>query len=93
MAQPTGATNTSGPLHKPSFRGNDSMSTSNLTAQRLRELLHYDPTTGEFTWIVSRGNQWTKPGMPAGYKDTYGHMGIEIDGKRYLSHRLAWTLS
>ena len=66
------------------------MSISNLTAQRLRELLHYNPTTGEFIWIVSRGNQWTKPGMSAGYKDTYGHMGIEINGKRYLSHRLAW---
>jgi len=72
------------------YKGNDSMNNTNLTAQRLRELLHYNPTTGEFTWIVSRGNQWTKPGMPAGFKDTYGHMGIEIDGKRYLSHRLAW---
>jgi len=66
------------------------MSFSNLTAQRLRELLHYNEDTGEFTWIVSRGNQFSKPGMKAGFKDTYGHLGIEIDGKRYLSHRLAW---
>jgi len=66
------------------------MSALNLTAQRLRELLHYNPETGEFTWLVSRGNQFSKPGMKAGFKDTYGHLGIEIDGKRYLSHRLAW---
>jgi hypothetical protein len=66
------------------------MSTSNLTVQQLCELLHYDSQTGDFTWIVSRGNQFTKPGMKAGFKDTYGHMGIEINGKRYLSHRLAW---
>ena len=66
------------------------MSTLNLTVQQLREMLHYDSQTGDFTWIVSRGNQFTKPGMKAGFKDTYGHMGIEIDGKRYLSHRLAW---
>ena len=66
------------------------MSNTNLTAQRLCELLHYDSNTGDFIWIVSRGNQFTKPGMKAGFKDTYGHMGIEIDGKRYLSHRLAW---
>jgi hypothetical protein len=66
------------------------MSALNLTAQRLHELLHYEPETGQFTWIVSRGNQFSKPGMKAGFKDTYGHFGIEIDGKRYLSHRLAW---
>jgi hypothetical protein len=66
------------------------MSNTNLTAQRLRELLHYDSQSGDFTWIVSRGNQFTKPGMKAGFKDSYGHLGIEIDGRRYLSHRLAW---
>jgi hypothetical protein len=66
------------------------MSASNLTAQSLRELLHYNQETGEFTWLISRGNQFSKPGMKAGFKDTYGHLGIEIDGKRYLSHRLAW---
>lgn len=66
------------------------MSASNLTAERLRNLLSYNEKTGDFTWIVSRGNQFSKPGMKAGFKDTYGHLGIEIDGKRYLSHRLVW---
>lgn len=66
------------------------MSALNLTAERLRKLLSYDQNTGDFTWVVSRGNQFSKPGMKAGFKDTYGHLGIEIDGKRYLSHRLVW---
>ena len=90
MAQPTSVDSASGLLHKPSFLDNDSMSDLNLTSKRVRELLNYDKDTGIFTWKVSRRNQFTKPGMLAGFKDTSGYMGIEIDGKRYLSHRLAW---
>lgn len=66
------------------------MSKDDITADFVRQILHYDEQTGDFFWKVSRGNQYTKPGMKAGFKDTYGHLGIEINGKRYLSHRLAW---
>lgn len=60
-----------------------------LTAQRLRELLHYDPDTGAFTWRVSR--QCVPAGAPAGYthKDK-GYVNIRVDLKSYRAHRLAW---
>ena len=61
-----------------------------LTGEQVRDLFNYNPITGIFTWKKSRGNQFTKPGMKAGSKDTYGHINIEINGKTYLAHRLAW---
>ena len=59
-----------------------------LTQERLKELLHYDPETGVFTWKMS--TRKTKPGQTAGGKHTSGHVRISIDGKRYYAHRLAW---
>lgn len=60
-----------------------------LTQDRLKELLHYDPDTGVFTWKVSRGN--ARAGSVAGSVD--GHHGywlIGIDGGNHRAHRLAW---
>jgi len=55
-----------------------------LTAERLRELLDYDPLTGIFRWRVLRGGR-----SVAGYfKDRY--VRITISGTRYYAHRLAW---
>lgn len=63
-----------------------------LTAERLREVLRYDPDTGKFTWIKATGKK-SKPGKAAGYKsgdDSYCRILLGIDGKRYRAHRLAW---
>ena len=58
-----------------------------LTPSRLRELLHYDPDTGVFTWLVNSRN--TKPGQVAGYcRGKYRQ--ISIDGVLYFAHRLAF---
>lgn len=61
-----------------------------ITAKRLRQLLNYDPETGEFVWRVDRGGRF-KVGMKAGCVDiSSGYVHIRIERKKYYAHRLAW---
>jgi len=60
-----------------------------LTVERLKELLAYDATTGEFHWIDDRGNNRMK-GKRAGTVNSRGYRVIEIDSKAHREHRLAW---
>lgn len=61
-----------------------------LTAERLRELLHYDPETGAFTWRSSPRYR-IEAGARAGYLDTsLDYRRIRVDGVQYLEHRLVW---
>ena len=64
------------------------MAKTDLTAQRLRELLHYNPDTGAFTWIVARGG--VGAGKPACSSATKKHKQIQICKTPYCAHRLAW---
>jgi HNH endonuclease len=64
------------------------MAKADLTAQRLRELLHYDPETGVFTWRVKRGG--TNIGDVAGCLQDDGYLVIGVDYHVHLAHRLAW---
>lgn len=62
-----------------------------LTQARLKELLHYDPDTGIFTWKVARAGRWVKvPGAIAGTKMARGYTAISVDGWRESCHRLAF---
>jgi len=60
-----------------------------LTAERLRELLHYDPETGLFTRRVNRQGRWGKAGSVAGHINPRGYRVIWI-GCNWMAHRLAW---
>lgn len=51
-----------------------------LSLERVRELLDYDPVTGAFSW---------KP-KAAGAVMTNGYVTISIDNQRVYAHRLAW---
>lgn len=59
-----------------------------LTQARLKELLHYDPETGRFRWLVKFSRQ--QPGGAAGTKDAYGYLLIRVERKLHKAHRLAW---
>jgi hypothetical protein len=60
-----------------------------LTVERLKELLSYDPESGEFHWLVDRGKNANK-GKRAGTVNSKGYRVIQIDGKTLREHRLAW---
>ena len=60
-----------------------------ITVERLREALRYDPETGLFFWRV-RTSRRVNMGKPAGNTDAHGYRRIQIDGRRYKAHRLAW---
>jgi hypothetical protein len=60
-----------------------------LSAERLRELLRYDPKTGKWFWLASP-NQRIRVGSEAGSLMGSGHRMIKAFGCKYLAHRLAW---
>ena len=60
-----------------------------ITQEELKEVLEYDPATGEFRWRVSRGPT-AKAGNRAGSLHHTGYRMLRVYGHRYLEHRLAW---
>ena len=59
---------------------------SELTAERLREVLHYNPETGEFTRL--RTTSGARAGDVAG-GTADGYIRIKVDYRKYRAHRLA----
>lgn len=65
------------------------MAKADLTPERLRELLEYDPETGKFTWLRNRAFK-ALGGTHAGYLNSNGYLRITVDDVSYAAHRLAW---
>lgn len=73
-----------------------------VSAERLREVLRYDPETGVFTWKSRPAEQFASDkscktwntrfaGKQCGCIDSgCGYVLIRVDGERYFAHRLAW---
>ena len=59
-----------------------------LTQERLKETLHYEPLTGYFTWIKPK--QVRRINGIAGCVDKNGYRLIGINGKLYYAHRLVY---
>lgn len=62
---------------------------SELTCQRLKEVLTYDEVSGLFAWANPPKYH---PGLKAYIAGgiTTGYVLIKIDGRKYKAHRLAW---
>jgi hypothetical protein len=60
-----------------------------ITQERLKELLRYDPDTGFFFWRKAKGG-WGRPGRPAGGTNGEGYRQIGIDRRYFYAHRLVW---
>jgi hypothetical protein len=61
-----------------------------LTQKRLKEVLHYDPDTGAFTWLVTNSNRATVGSVAGSIHNVYGYRVIKIDNESYRAHRLVW---
>lgn len=60
-----------------------------ITRARLKEVLHYDPLTGLFKWLVTNSNR-AVAGTVCRSINGHGYVQIGIDGRRYEGQRLAW---
>lgn len=78
------------PLPKKLSVKDNRMSNSNstLTADRLREMLIYDPSSGIFIWRLNRRR--VRAGDVAGSVNHDGYVRIKVLGAQYFAHRLAW---
>lgn len=60
-----------------------------ITQERLKELLHYDPNTGVFTW-ATKASRNVVVGRVAGSSSEGSYHVVRLDKQRFQAHRLAF---
>ena len=60
-----------------------------LSAERLRFLLDYNPSTGIFIRLTT-ATAWRPAGITSGCTRKDGNVILSVDNKKYSAHRLAW---
>lgn len=63
-----------------------------ITPAELNQLLEYDPATGRLYWKVQTSSR-ALVGSEAGSVDKRGYRAVQIYGRRYMAHRIAWALT
>ena len=61
-----------------------------LTQEKLKELLHYCPDTGVFTWLMKPCSNVRAGSVAGTVNKINGYATIKVNRKIYLAHRLAW---
>jgi HNH endonuclease len=74
---------------RPFFIGEPAVKKSALTQERLQEVLHYDPGSGEFRWRMQEDLN-RRVGDIAGCSMRSDYWCIHVDGRSYRAHQLAW---
>jgi len=62
---------------------------NDISHAELLSVLHYDPSSGVFVWNKTLSNAAVS-GARAGSFQKTKHRQIQINGKKYKEHRLAW---
>ena len=63
-----------------------------MTAEEARQLFSYNPETGDLVWRVSL-NSRAPIGYIVGTQTKYGYIQVQVRGKSYLAHRVAWLIT
>jgi hypothetical protein len=61
-----------------------------IKQSELKEILHYEPTTGIFKWKVSNNNRINVGDVAGSINSDTGYHRIKINAKSYFAHRLAF---
>jgi hypothetical protein len=61
-----------------------------ITQSRLKELLRYEPETGNFYWRVSKTNSVKSGDIAGHFSALNGYHHVRLDWRLYRAHRLAW---